>query len=401
MRPWVPLFLLALVALPLHAMGQDTAIATIEKDAHASLVYANVEQGVDIALGPDGTLYYASFGTGELREIKKDGTRGTLWTAPNLQLGGERGFVGLALAPDFADSGAFYVNYQTNKSGTVVTRLSRVVDGVETVLLDDIRSGKLHNSGRIAFMPDGNLLMSVGDATLDTIGRNASMHAHDETDLNGKVLRLTPEGKPAPGNPWGNEVWTKGHRNVYGLAVSPDGIVIGTENGPDHEDEINVLQAGKDYGWPTCSGPCVDPKYTNPVLHYYDTISPTGAIWYEGAFYFTDFNKGSIHRIAPLPNGTWTDDRVLKLTTPRIIDIAVGPDGLYFSTWDSVWKLTLDPTLPRVTPTVSTPTATPSTPPTASPGLDPEAAVGGSGVPGLGVWAVALVAAAAWMRGRR
>ncbi|HUR70006.1 MAG TPA: PQQ-dependent sugar dehydrogenase [Candidatus Thermoplasmatota archaeon] len=399
---------LALVLAPALALGQqpETEIASIEAGAHAEVAWTGLEAPVDIVFGPDGTMYYAEFETGKLRQIPP-GAEGpapdALWSAPNLQLGGERGFVGLALAPDFATSHAFYVNYQTNKTGTIVTRLSRVVGGQETVLLDDIRSEKLHNSGRIAFLPDGNLLMSVGDATLDTIGRDASMHAHDPTDLNGKVLRLTPEGEPVAGNAWGNEVFTKGHRNVYGLAVAPDGTILATENGPDHYDEVNLLVGGKDYGWPTCSGPCDKSEYVDPILEYYDTIAPTGAVWYKDSFYFSDFNKGRVHRVHPAANGSWYDERVVKFTTPRILDIAVGPDALYLSTWDSVWRVTPGPaqnaTLPVETP--STGSGAP-TPPTESTSATPApTAAAGRGVPGPGVWAAVAVAAAALARGRR
>lgn len=420
MRRLAALLLLTLAFAPLPAQAQstDTEVADLEEGAAAELVWSGLAMPVDIALDADGTLYYAAFEKGELRRVAPGG-EDTLWTAPNLQLGGERGFVGLALAPDFDITRTFYVNYQTNKSGTPVTRLSRVTDGIETVLLDDIRSEKLHNSGRLVFTPDGYLLMSVGDAIMDTAGRQKAMHAHDPADLHGKVLRLTPDGQAAPGNPWGNEVWTKGHRNVYGLAVSPDGVVLGTENGPESWDEINVLQAGNDYGWPTCSGACATPGHVDPLLSYESTIAPTGAVWHEGAFYFTDFNKGSVHRVYPRADGTWADERVLKFTTPRILDIATGPDGLYLSTWDSVWRLTVSSSVPGVAPATpddagaggtagATPTLTgqPSAvgnalPTASSEATAPPPAPGASAIPGAGVsWVFLVVVVWAW-RGRR
>ena len=408
---------LALLAPP-STFAQGTEIADIAEGASARLVREGLSLPVDIAFGPGGTLYYAAFELGELRAVAADGSETTLWTAPNLQLGGERGFVGLAVAPDGA---SFYVFYQTNKSGTIVSRLSQIVDGAERVLIDDIRSEKLHNSGRIAFGPDGLMYLSVGDAVLDTAGRHRSVHAHDPQSLNGKVLRLNADGTPAAGNPWGNAVWTMGHRNVYGLAVSPDNVVLATENGPESWDEINLLVGGRDYGWPTCSGPCGDARYAEPLFAYEDTIAPTGAVWYEGAFYFTDFNKGSVHRLRVDTAGAWHDERELKFTTPRILDIAVGPDGLYLSTWDSVWRLdpaplpadtrTSAPTTPPTSGTVVPPTP-PATPPATSPaGSPPPAATpppgggaigeGARGVPHVGVAAYALVALAALLRGRR
>lgn len=410
------LLVVVLLALgPAFALAQDTEteIADLEPGATAELVRTGLSLPVDIDFTPDGTLHYAAFEAGELRAVAADGTESTLWTAPDLQLGGERGFVGLAVAPD---GGSFYVFYQTNKSGTVVSRFSQIVGGVENVLIDDIKAEKLHNSGRIAFGPDGLVYLSVGDAVLDTAGRHRSVHAHDENSLNGKVLRLNPDGTPAEGNPWGNAVWTKGHRNVYGLAVSPSGVVLATENGPEAWDEINLLVGGKDYGWPTCSGMCGDANYVEPLFTYESTIAPTGAVWYEGAFFFTDFNKGSLHRVRQDTSGVWHDERVMKFTTPRILDIAVGPDGLYVSTWDSVWRIVPGP-LPADTAIDAPPTVAPTTtvvtpPPSPSPSPPPSAlapsALPGNGsvgesaneIPHVGIVAYALVALAALVRGR-
>lgn len=386
MYPRLLALALALALVPLAVAQTETEIASKEEGAVASVAYTGVNKPVDIAVGPDGTLYYAEFDTGRLRHIPPGASEpapDALWTAPDLQLGGERGFVGLAVSPNFATDGAFYVFYQTNKSGTVVSRLSRIVDGAEEVLIDDIFSEKLHNSGRITFDGAGNMFVSVGDAVLDTAGRHRSVHAHDPANLNGKVLRLTLDGKPAAGNPWGNEVWTKGHRNVYGIAVSPTGVMVGTENGPESWDEINVLVGGKDYGWPTCSGACGKPEYVDPVLAYEDTIAPTGAVWWKGHFYFTDFNKGTVHRIYDLGNGSWADERVLKFTTPRILDIATGPDALYVSTWDSIWRIVPGKVGSDAAPGPATPTGSPpatTAPPPVTPD-DPPATAGPAATP--------------------
>ena len=397
-------FLLAAILVTPLAFAQSTEIASKEEGASGALVHAGLLAPVDIAFGLDGTLYYASFESGELRAIAPgaEGPGEIVWTAPNVQTGGERGFVGLVLAPDFGTSRAFYVNYQHNGTDGIVTRLSRVVDGEESVLLVNTQPGLLHNSGRIAFHPDGTLFMSVGDGIIDTAARSKSAHAQDPSDIRGKVVRLTADGAPAPGNPWGNEAWTKGHRNVYGLAISPEGVVLATENGPDHWDEVNVLEAGKDYGWPTCMGICPGDESVDPVLTYESTIAPTGAVWYRGHFYFTDFNKGSVHRVYEREDGTWADERVLKFTTPRILDVAVGPEGLYVSTWDSVWLV--EPGVVGSAPVEPEPVTTPSPsgtpPPTESVGGEAVIGEGGRGVTGAGAL-LALAAMTAASRRRR
>lgn len=383
-----------------------------------TLVWKGLANPVDIEFGPDGALYYIELKQGGLRRIAPNATSPDpepLWTAPSLQTGGERGLMGMALAPDFATSGAIYVFYTYNGTGTPVDRLSRIVDGHETVLLDNIRTEIMHNSGRILFLPDGTMLVSVGDATLDTIGRQASMHAHDPADIHGKVLHLNADGTAAAGNPWGNMAWTKGHRNVYGLARNPDGsIVLATENGPERGDEVNLLVAGKDYGWPTCAGPCAqDPNcngcdatgFVEPLFSYTPTVAPTGAAWYNGSFYFTDFNQGRLHRVHELPNGSWTDTIVTRLET-RALDVAAGADGLYFTTWDSVYRVVpgdeaLEP------PAVSTPATTPPTATTPQESVSPppgaQAIGGGSAnrTPGLEAPLVLVAALAVGLAARR
>lgn len=398
MRPVLVLSLLLAVPAAL-AEGVTTA----EEGVSAELVYEGLEQPVDFAFGPDGALYYVEFMTGNLRVVPPGATQPDpepLWTAPDLQTGGERGLVGLALDPEFEETRAFYVYYQHNESGEVTSRLSKVVDGEETVLLGGLRAGLLHNSGRIAFLPDGTLLVSVGDAILDTAGREAAKHAHDETSLNGKILRLHRDGTVPDDNPWGNEVWSKGHRNVYGLAVSPEGVVMATENGPEIGDEVNRIEPGRDYGWPTCAGPCDDDRYADPLLSYSPTIAPTGAAWYAGHFYFSDFNTGRLRRVVELENGSHAEQRVLQLDKPRILDLETAQDGLWFSTWDGVWHVTLPAEAPPL-PTTPDGAVDPTEPTPATP--EPGADIGGGarGVPAPGVALVLLAMAGATWGGRR
>jgi glucose/arabinose dehydrogenase len=415
-RPALVTLLLALALLAPAARAD-----TLEEGAEMTTFAEGLQRPVALAFGPDGALYYAEL-DGGLRVIRPGASAPEaepLWTPPNLQTGGERGFVGLALDPDFASTRAFYVFYTHNASGTITNRVSKVVDGEETEILWGLRAGLLHNSGRLAFMPDKTLLVSAGDTILDTAGPHLARHAHDEKDLAGKVLRVNRDGSVPADNPFGNEVWTKGHRNVFGLAVSPEGVVIGTENGPEKSDEVNLLAAGNDYGWPTCKGACDDEdpaeargQYTDPVLEYESTISPTGATWHAGYFYFSDFNKGRIHRIYELPNGSWADDRVVRLDQPRILDITTGPGGLYFSTWDSVHKVTLDerwtsggpaPTTPPTPDPDESPTGATPTPGEGGGHGDPtpDTIEGDAGTPGPALWLVCAATLVALLVRRR
>jgi hypothetical protein len=137
------------------------------------------------------------------------------------------------------------------------------------VLFSDIDRGSVHNGGRIAFGPDGMLYASTGDAF-------ESSQSQDPTSNNGKILRLTPDGDPAPGNPTdGSPVYSMSHRNVQGLAWDDQGQLFAAEFGQDELDEVNAIEAGGNYGWPVVegSGDTQDGRFNNPIT----TWSPSEA----------------------------------------------------------------------------------------------------------------------------
>ncbi|CAM5660098.1 PQQ-dependent sugar dehydrogenase OS=Streptomyces alboniger OX=132473 GN=CP975_30545 PE=4 SV=1 [Streptomyces alboniger] len=125
------------------------------------------------------------------------------------------------------------------------------------VVLGGITRGGDHNGGNIAFGPDGYLYVSVGDA----LKRNL---AQDKNSLNGKILRITKSGAAAPGNPFGNRIYSLGHRNAQGLAWDTRGRLWETEIGENTWDELNLVEPGRNYGWPTCEGSCSKAGMTNP-----------------------------------------------------------------------------------------------------------------------------------------
>ena len=126
-------------------------------------------------------------------------------------------------------------------------------------ILTGIPNGFIHDGGRLLFAPDGNLFVSTGETGDEQL-------AQDRDSLGGKILRITPEGKPAPGNPVeGSPVWTMGHRNVQGLAFDGDGQLWASEFGQDTWDELNRIDKARNYGWPLEEGRGDDPRVPQPV----------------------------------------------------------------------------------------------------------------------------------------
>lgn len=183
--------------------------------------------------------------------------------------GGEGGLLGIALAPD--DEKTLFAYVSTGSDDRVV-RL--VLDGdsigAQEPILTGIRIGARHHGGRLLFGDDGNLFVSVGDAGDGSL-------AQDRGSLNGKILRITQDGKAADGNPFGNRTWTYGHRNIEGLAFDDEGRLWATEFGDKATDELNLIKRGGNYGWPDVEGTSDDRGLVNPKVTWgTDECSPAG-----------------------------------------------------------------------------------------------------------------------------
>ena len=201
---------------------------------------------------PDGTAIVSERGTALLKAVR-DGRATTLGKVPGVVPAGEGGLLGLALSPGF-DADRFLYAYLTAQEDNRIVRfaVNNAPDGsltlgqLQTVFTGIPKAGT-HNGGRIRFGPDGFLYVGTGDAQQ----RN---QPQDRNALGGKILRLTPDGSPAPGNPFGNAVYSLGHRNVQGLAWDESGRLWASEFGPDADDELNLILPGANYGWPDVTG---------------------------------------------------------------------------------------------------------------------------------------------------
>jgi glucose/arabinose dehydrogenase len=195
------------------------------------------ERGGNIRLIEDGKLYDNALYT---------------FQAPFISVG-EGGLLGIALDPDFEENHFLYVMYTYEEARQIYTRVVRMVRTdhelrMDEVLIDKIRAGRTHSGGRIKIGPDGKLYITTGDAGIPDL-------AQDLTSLAGKILRINLDGSIPSDNPLlGSPIYSYGHRNPQGLAWDQNGVLYASEHGQSAHDEINIIIAGQNYGWPIVEG---------------------------------------------------------------------------------------------------------------------------------------------------
>ncbi|MER5178787.1 PQQ-dependent sugar dehydrogenase [Streptomyces sp. NPDC002896] len=199
-------------------------------------------------------------------------------TVPNVI---NEGVLGIAVSPTWARDHYIYVMH-TASEGNRIARMTyngSTLSGY-TILLRGIKKDPHHNGGRLKFGPDGFLYAATGDANQTTLPQN--IHSP-----NGKILRMTASGAWAPGNPFNNYVYSYGHRNPQGLTWDAQGRLWEAEFGPNRNDEVNLIEPGKNYGWPRCAGPCTISGMTNPKVYWPSTAdaSPSGLAYADGNLY--------------------------------------------------------------------------------------------------------------------
>jgi len=278
--------------------------------------------------------------------------------------GGEGGTLGVAAHPNYPDVPLVYLYYTaTGEDGGLVNRLAYVDveaddPAATTTTILEAPADQVHNGGRITFGPSNYLWVAVGDAGQPEL-------AADPSSLAGSVLRVTPGGEPAPGNPdrgdsADDRIYSMGHRNPQGLAFLPDASPVAVEHGPG-PDEVNLLGEGGDHGWPDVRQPeeyadsTVRPPVASTALE--STWAPSGAVFYTGGSVPALGNRLLVGCLASqelktvtltppggeLPplgetgvrhTGEWLDDRFVATTHSRLVDelgrirhVEQGPDG--------------------------------------------------------------------------
>ncbi len=282
---------------------------------------------------PDGGVLVSERDTAAVVRIGTDGGTTPLGTVAGVVPGGEGGLLGLAVdRRSFAATGLLYA-YTTTATDNRVVALRLDAQGrlgAPTVLLAGIPKAGNHDGGRLAFGPDDYLYATTGDA-------GSTGNAQDLASLGGKILRITADGKPAPGNPFpSSPVWSYGHRNVQGIGWDASGRMWASEFGQNTWDELNVIAPGSNYGWPTVEGQAGKRGFVDPVRQWRTSdASPSGlAISPTGSVLMAALRGESLWRVPVRADGsTGEPQRLLRGELGRLRDVLVGPDG-------NVWVVT-------------------------------------------------------------
>jgi Raf kinase inhibitor-like YbhB/YbcL family protein len=238
----------------------------------------DVNTQIDLPWGitflPDGSALVAERDRFEIVRVTLSGQKTVIGKITEaVTTGGEGGLLGLAASPNFATDHYIYAMHTAANDNRVVRfKYENGAIGPREALVTGIAKNRFHNGGRIKFGPDGMLYITTGDGQDGTRAQNLN-------SLNGKILRVTPTGAGAPGNPFPSapRVYSLGHRNPQGIAWDSQGRLWEAEFGDSTWDELNLIQPGKNYGWPNCEGRCSNSAYVNPIQQWdVASASPSG-----------------------------------------------------------------------------------------------------------------------------
>jgi glucose/arabinose dehydrogenase len=317
---------------PEPGSGGPAPAGTSPPTAHAGqpvVLARNLAVPWAIAFLPGGDALVTERDSARLLRVTPRGAVSTVGTVPGVEPDGEGGLLGVAVSPSFGRDQLVYLYFGTATDNRIMRfRYSGGGIGPLEAVVMGIPRAAIHNGGRLAFGPDGMLYATTGEHGEPGI-------AQDRGSPGGKILRMTPDGRPAPGNPFGTLVWTYGHRNVEGMAWDSAGRMYATEFGQNSFDEINRIQKGRNYGWPEVEGTGGGGRYADPELTWpTEAASPSGAAIAAGSLWVAALRGERLWQV-PL-------DRTGALGTPaarftgefgRLRAVVRAPDGsLWFTT---------------------------------------------------------------------
>ncbi len=313
-------------------------------------VAGGLEVPWSIVWAPDGRLIFTER-PGRVRVMEK-GTLNPkpLFVVPDVEESGESGLMSVALHPQFNSNHFIYLSYAYSTGGVKV-RVVRYREAPEgfvdrKVIIEDLPAAQFHAGCRIRFGPDGKLYVTTGDATQRALAQKLD-------SLAGKTLRLNDDGTVPQDNPFVGqqntrpEIWSLGHRNAQGMDWQPgSNLMFQTEHGPSGfdgpggGDEVNIVEKGKNYGWPVIHHTQSRAGMESPLLEYTPACAPASGAFYRGSvlanfkgnFFFGCLRGERLQRVI-LDGRQVVSQEELAKDYGRIRDVAEGPDGyLYFST---------------------------------------------------------------------
>ena len=290
----------------------------------------NLQTPWEIAFLPDGRMLVTER-PGTLTLIEAEGVQIPI---ADVFERSESGLLGLALHPDFSENHWLYLYLTYEANGGMFNRVERyqfsgTTLGDRTVIIDNIPGAPNHDGGRIEFGPDGLLYITTGDA-----GSGSS--AQDINSLAGKILRLHDDGSIPQDNPFGNAVYSYGHRNPQGLAWDEQGRLWSTEHGPSGlgsgYDELNLVEIGGNYGWPEIQGDQIQEGMISPRLQSggSETWAPGDLEIVDGVVYFVGLRGSTLYSVPLDDIRPETLQRHFANEFGRLRTLRLGPDGLLY-----------------------------------------------------------------------
>jgi glucose/arabinose dehydrogenase len=272
----------------------------------------------------DGSFLISERDTRKIIRVR-GGSTSEIRTIDEADPAGEGGLLGLAITEDEKTVFAYYTAANDNRIASMSWNGRDL--GAPKVILDDIPKGFVHNGGRMVVGPDGYLYVGTGES-------GSGRLSQDRDSLGGKILKLRTDGRPAPGNPFDNEVFSYGHRNVQGLAFDDDGRLWASEFGQQAWDELNLIREGANYGWPEVEGSGRARGMTNPkVVWRTREASPSGLAYWQGDLWMAGLRGERLWQI-PL-DGTDTDDPTAHFRGDygrlRTVEVAIDGNSLLLS----------------------------------------------------------------------
>lgn len=336
---------------PGRGSGEVESSPQTQTSFKVETVIPNLEVVWSIVWAPDGRMLFTER-PGRVRVYENGKLQPQpLFTVPDVEPRGESGLMGLILHPQFATNHLLYLSYAYNSGGTLVrvVRYRETAGGLtdRKVIIENIPAAQFHAGCRLRFGPDGKLYITTGDATDRELAQQLNSIA-------GKILRLNDDGTVPTDNPFAGrqdarpEIWAYGSRNSQGIDFQPGtNLLWETEHGPSGfdgpggGDEVNIIDKGKNYGWPVIHHRATRAGMESPVLEYTPSCAPGSGMFYRGSqlpafkgnFFFGCLRGERIIRVVTNGREVVSQENLLEHKYGRIRDIAEGPDGyIYFST---------------------------------------------------------------------